>query len=330
MSEAPPQAAGNVEDAVGQTVVKALRDLITQAGKPEKAEAAAGSRARRITRLVVLMLAAIDVSALLWALDAVIKHPFFQLILKAVPALFGITIAAYIDTIGKLVRDAADRWWFRTVTVVAAALLVTPLLWPYSLPLVVPDGAHVYLDSATAGAVLTPVRGDSVRMLGVRGFGEHRLIIQEYDTLRHAPRKDTYSLGPRQLVRAGIREVFRGATPLRHYAISASTLSPVTIVHPPTATVIEVRDTFPELFLRQTGQENYVSEPDARDRYTVSFVLSGGKETTTLYLPPGRYHIRYHSQAHCWSDRDSVVVFHALAADLDLSKSPCTPDPLDP
>lgn len=317
------------EDSAGQSVIKALRALIESTGKPPTDPATVSKREpRHWLRMLILVLAAVDASAILWALESLTHHPFFELLLKAIPAVFGVTIAANVEAVGRIVRGIADRTWFRLTVVVGLLVFVIPQFWTYALPVSIPLGAHVYLDDQ--GATLYPVRDRGLRVLPVKGLREHRIEVEEYDSLLQRPRRDTFAVGPWQLVRAGMREATFGTTPLGRYRLSASVLSPVTIQHPKNAVVIEVRDTFPEMYLLHIRQKHFVNDIDRDGRKRVQFVLHGGLVSTPLSLPPGRYEVRYHTSAHCWSPWDTLVVEYGRQAFRNMSGRVCAPDPEGP
>jgi hypothetical protein len=319
------EQAADMKDTVGRSVLESLRAFVeqTQLPKPPKQK----RESTHWSRIVVLVVAAIDISALLWGLDSLMKSPFVDLLLKAVPAVFGVTLAAYVENAGTFVRAVADRWWFRGLVAGVAAVIVVPQFWTYSLPLDVPDTAHVSLDGTTT--VLTPVRDTSVRLLAVSGFRPHRLMIQEYDSSAGQV-SDSFTVRQSQLLHAGLRELLFGMTPLGHYRLTASILSSVTIDHPTDAMLLEVRGEFPELFLRSAERENYVSDPGEDGLRRISFLKPEHTDQSTLRLPPGHYSIRYHTQRHCWSESDTITVVHATLGAMSLMHKRCNKDPLNP
>jgi hypothetical protein len=274
--------------------------------------------------MLVLVVAAVDVSALLMLAGSVVQDPFVALLLKAIPAIFGVTLAAYVERVGRFVRTVADRGWFQVVVAAAAFGVALPQFWTYELPLVVPEWAKVALDSVPV------VPRDTVLLLRVHGFREHTLSVQEFDAVTGGPRTDSYSFGPPQLLRAGLRTLHIPS--FSAFRLRVGILRSLTIEHPTVARQIEVRGTFPDLFLRGVRLKDPVSAPDPAGERSIVFLELRPRNQTTLELPPGTgpYRVRFYSSAHCWSDGDTVTVARGADAHLDLSKQTCSEAPKSP
>jgi hypothetical protein len=253
-------------------------------------------------RFAILMIAAIDTSVLLWALDGVTKHPAFDLLVKAAPAIFGVTLAAYLQHLTSMVREVATRWWFALLTVVAFVVVVIPQAWGVRVALSMPVGTQLYLDNIAV--IAEPLGADTLQAVNVRGLRTHRLEVEYYDG--QGPRRDEFSLGPDLL----LMSAFWGAT--RRAAVhpyEAYILSPVTVYVSKQTALIEIRGHFPPLFLAAARRTNYIGAADANGEVPIRFHTNDGHRLITRSLPAGSYHVRGFSGAnHCWSPAAALRV----------------------
>jgi hypothetical protein len=283
-------AAGKLDDAVRAIV----RDEL---GKPPAKESAHGSLSWvSVASLVVL---AIDISAVIWALAEVFAHPLVQLIVKSVPAVVGVAFAAYTEQLQGSVRRLANSIWFRTAVSGGLLLVVFPIVNTYHVPLrfSYPPPDNVYIDGRK---VYPKPLSDEIVAVPVDGLHNHDLRLAGHDP-QGRPREDVYHLRWVDLL--------KNLRPFSTHPFEVGLLIPVGVLTPAvTVQRFLVVGKFPELFLR--GPEAFEKfrhlEPG---RVEVSFKPEGATDDQELNLPPGDYAIQYVGQG-CVS---SLIPLHVAS-----------------
>src|SRR6266478_5757789 len=82
---------------------------------------------------------------------------------RRIPTIFGITVAAYIERVGPIVRDLAGHWLFAAVAITTLLMVALPQTWGVRVPLFMPIGTQLFLDDTAV--VAEPLSGDTIQFL---------------------------------------------------------------------------------------------------------------------------------------------------------------------
>ena len=257
--------------------------------------------------LVFLLILAIDISAIIWALADIFEHPVFKLVVQSLPALVGVGLVAYKERLQEIVRNVASNLWFRTVVSLALLLIVFPILMKYQVPLKLSDPTlDVFIDGKKVNT--GPERAGVIR-IPVSGLHEHELRVLGYGA-EDKPRKVSYHLRALDLLATLV--------PFYKSGLEVGLLVPLTIgIADPTIRSVKIAGKFPELFLRGVLEPFEDVRPLPKGGHEISIKASGGTDSQELDLPPGHYSIRYVG-SQCTSKPDTVTLNPGEAGSISL------------
>jgi hypothetical protein len=258
--------------------------------------------------LAFLLILAIDVSAIMWELAEVSKHPVFKLVVQSLPALGGVgLVAAYKERLQAIVRLVASKLWFRVAVSFALVLIVYPIVKTYQVPLKLSDPKiDVFIDGKK---VNTGPERAGVTHIPVSGLHEHELTVLGYGA-EDQSRKDTYHLRVLDLL-----TTFRRSDAA---AFEVGLLVPLTIeIDDPTIRLIIITGNFPELFLRGAPEPFEEIRPLPGGRHEVSIKARGGVDAQEVALPPGDFSVQYVG-SHCRSKPGTVTLKNGTSSNTSL------------
>lgn len=258
--------------------------------------------------LIFLCILAIDISAIIWALAGVLKHPVVKLVVQSLPALVGVGLAAYKEHLQAAVRRVANEAWFRIAVSVALVVIVYPIVKPYRLPLRVwSPKTEILVDGRQVNAVRDSA---GVTRIPVSGLVDHELSISGYVTGSEKKRIDRYHVRASDL----LRTLYRADTT----GLGVGLLVPLTIYTPDlTIESIVVSGELPELFTRGTPEPFEKIKRLANGDYEVTMRARDGLSVQEVALPTGNFAIRYVG-SQCVSQPTMVSLTDRKAGNTEL------------